>query len=288
MTTKETSSSNRIVGTGVSEIVWTRTSTELDWPCNRQQCDVILPVALYGCETWTLTLREEHRLSVFENKVLRKIFGAKRDEVTREWRKLHNAELYALYSSPDTIRNIKARRLRWAGNGPHRRMRTVTNYFLVNLSVADLFMAVFNCIFNFVYMLNRKKVNNDREPETNSARKAENPHDNVVLRRVLDVKTGCGQEQLRDLDVVFSAAILKSNKKKRKIRAFYIQPPKPNFVSDENSADVEGGMFDNLSGRKPSTEAGVIFVNSDRIGASDDIPFIEEEEVEESSVIGGE
>ncbi|KAJ4428760.1 hypothetical protein ANN_25753 [Periplaneta americana] len=77
---------------------------------------VILPVVLYGCETWTLTLREEHRLRVFENKVLRKIFGAKRDEVTGEWRKLHNTELHALYSSHDIIRNIKSRRLRWAGH----------------------------------------------------------------------------------------------------------------------------------------------------------------------------
>ncbi|KAJ4439183.1 hypothetical protein ANN_15142 [Periplaneta americana] len=77
---------------------------------------VILPVVLYGCETWTLTLREEHRLKVFENKVLRKIFGAKRDEITGEWRKLHNTELHALYSSPDIIRNIKSRRLRWAGH----------------------------------------------------------------------------------------------------------------------------------------------------------------------------
>ncbi|KAJ4444245.1 hypothetical protein ANN_06036 [Periplaneta americana] len=77
---------------------------------------VILPVVLYGCETWTLTLREEHRLRVFENKALRKIFGAKRDEVTGEWRKLHNTELHALYSSLDIIRNIKSRRLRWAGH----------------------------------------------------------------------------------------------------------------------------------------------------------------------------
>ncbi|KAJ4440903.1 hypothetical protein ANN_10750 [Periplaneta americana] len=77
---------------------------------------VILPVDLYGCETWTLTLREENRLKVFENKVLRKIFGAKRDEVTGEWRKLHNTELHGLYSSPDIIRNIKSRRLRWAGH----------------------------------------------------------------------------------------------------------------------------------------------------------------------------
>ncbi|KAJ4431451.1 hypothetical protein ANN_20049 [Periplaneta americana] len=73
---------------------------------------VTLPVVLNGCETWTLTLREEQRLRALENKVLRKIFGAKRDEVTGEWRKLHNA----LYSSPDIIRNIKSRRLRWAGH----------------------------------------------------------------------------------------------------------------------------------------------------------------------------
>ncbi|KAJ4429076.1 hypothetical protein ANN_26077 [Periplaneta americana] len=77
---------------------------------------VILPVVLYGCETWTLTLREEQRLRVFENKILRKIFGAKRDEVTGELRKLHNAELHTLYFSPDIIRNIKSRRLRWGGH----------------------------------------------------------------------------------------------------------------------------------------------------------------------------
>ncbi|KAJ4447607.1 hypothetical protein ANN_09614 [Periplaneta americana] len=75
---------------------------------------VILPGVLYGCETWTLTLKEEQRLRVFENKVLRKIFGAKEDEITGEWRKLHNAELHGLYSSPDIIGNIKSRRLRWA------------------------------------------------------------------------------------------------------------------------------------------------------------------------------
>ncbi|KAJ4444166.1 hypothetical protein ANN_05955 [Periplaneta americana] len=77
---------------------------------------VILPVVLYGCETWTLILREEHRLRVFENRVLRKMFGAKRDEVTGEWRTLHSTELQALYSSSDIIRNIKSRRLRWAGH----------------------------------------------------------------------------------------------------------------------------------------------------------------------------
>ena len=61
-------------------------------------------------------MREEHRLRVFENKVLRKIFGAKKDEITGEWRKLHNAELHALYSSPNIIRSLKSRRLRWAGH----------------------------------------------------------------------------------------------------------------------------------------------------------------------------
>jgi hypothetical protein len=64
---------------------------------------IILPVVLYGCETWSLTLREEHSLRVFENKVLRRIFGPKRDEVTGEWSKLHNEELHNLYSSPDVI-----------------------------------------------------------------------------------------------------------------------------------------------------------------------------------------
>jgi hypothetical protein len=71
-------------------------------------------VVLYGCETWSLTLREEHRLRVFENRVLRRIFGPKRDEVTGGWRKLRNEELHGLYSSPSIIRVIKARRMRWA------------------------------------------------------------------------------------------------------------------------------------------------------------------------------
>jgi hypothetical protein len=77
---------------------------------------MILPVVLYGCETWSLTLREEHRLTVFGNKVFRRIFGPKRDEVTGEWRKLHNKELGDLYSSPSIIRIIKLRRMRWAGH----------------------------------------------------------------------------------------------------------------------------------------------------------------------------
>jgi hypothetical protein len=68
-------------------------------------------VILYGCETWSLTLREEHKLRVFENRVLRRIFGLKRDGVTGGWRKLHD-----LYSSPSIIRIIKSRRMRWVGH----------------------------------------------------------------------------------------------------------------------------------------------------------------------------
>jgi hypothetical protein len=77
---------------------------------------IILPVVLYGCETLSLTLREENRLRVFENRVLRRIFEPKRDEVTGEWRKLHNEGLHILYSSPNIIRQMKSRRMRWAGN----------------------------------------------------------------------------------------------------------------------------------------------------------------------------
>jgi hypothetical protein len=76
---------------------------------------IILLVVLYGCETWSLTLREEHRLRVFENRMLRRIFGPRRVEVTGEWIKLHNEELRDLYTSPSIIRIIKSRRMRWAG-----------------------------------------------------------------------------------------------------------------------------------------------------------------------------
>ena len=76
--------------------------------------NLILSVVFYVCETWSLTLREERKLRVFENMVLRGIFGPRRDEVTVEWRRLHNEELNDLYSSPKIVRVIKSRRMRWA------------------------------------------------------------------------------------------------------------------------------------------------------------------------------
>jgi hypothetical protein len=77
---------------------------------------VILPVVLCGCETLSLTLRKEHRLRVFENRVLNRILGSKSDEVTGGWRKLHNEELHNLYSSSSKIRVIKSMRIRWTGH----------------------------------------------------------------------------------------------------------------------------------------------------------------------------
>jgi hypothetical protein len=88
-----------------------------------------LPVVLYGCEIWSLTLREEHILRVFENRVLRRIFGPKRDEVMGEWRKLHNEELRNLYSLPSIIRIIKSRRMIWVGHvAQMRRKETRIGY----------------------------------------------------------------------------------------------------------------------------------------------------------------
>jgi hypothetical protein len=77
---------------------------------------IILPVVLYGCETWSLTVREEHKLRVFENSSLRRIFGPKRDGMTGGWRKLYNEELHNLYSSQSIIRIIKSRRIKWAAH----------------------------------------------------------------------------------------------------------------------------------------------------------------------------
>jgi len=74
---------------------------------------------LYGCETWSLTLWEERKLRVFENRVLRRIFGPRRDEAAEDWRRLHNEELNYLYTSPNIVRVIKSRRMRWAGHVAH-------------------------------------------------------------------------------------------------------------------------------------------------------------------------
>jgi len=78
--------------------------------------NITLPVVLYGCETWSLTLREKRKLRVFENMVLRRIFGTRRDEVKGEWMRLHNEELNDFYCSRSIVRVIKSRRMRWAGH----------------------------------------------------------------------------------------------------------------------------------------------------------------------------
>ena len=92
---------------------------------------IILPVVLYGCETWSLPLREERRLKVFENSVLRRVFGPKRDEVTGEWRKLHDEELSDLYSLPNIVRVVKSRRMIWEGHVAHMGERRGVHSVLV-------------------------------------------------------------------------------------------------------------------------------------------------------------
>jgi len=96
----------------LSVVIFTRTET---FPT--AYCDFpLMKASRYGCETWSLTFREERKMRVFENRVLRRIFGIYRNEVKREWRKLHNEELNDLYSSPHIVRVIKSRRMSWAGH----------------------------------------------------------------------------------------------------------------------------------------------------------------------------
>ena len=92
---------------------------------------IILPVVLYGCETWSLILREERRLRVIENRMLRRVFGLKRDEVKGEWRKLHNEELRDFYTLPNIVRVVKSRRKRWAGHVARMGERRVVHSVLV-------------------------------------------------------------------------------------------------------------------------------------------------------------
>jgi len=98
---------------------------------------IILPVVLYGCETWSLTLREGRRLRVFEKRALRRIFGPKRDEVTGEWRKLHNEELNDLYSSPSIVQVIRSRRISWAGHVARGMVEVYTRFWWGNMREGD-------------------------------------------------------------------------------------------------------------------------------------------------------
>jgi len=92
---------------------------------------IISPVVLYGCETWSLTFREERKLMVIENMVLRRIFGPRRDEVTGEWRRLHSEEINDLYSSPNIVRVVKSRKMRWVGHVAHMGKERVVYRVLV-------------------------------------------------------------------------------------------------------------------------------------------------------------
>jgi len=97
-------------------ILITWKTCRLEWQNLKFFVLLYILVVLYGCETWSLTLREEKILRVFQNKVLRRIFGPRSDEVTGEWRRLHNEEVNVLYCSPNIVRVIKWRRMRWAGH----------------------------------------------------------------------------------------------------------------------------------------------------------------------------
>jgi len=101
---------------------------------------IILPVLLYGWEIWSLTLRERRRLRLFEKRVLRRIFGPTRSEVTREWRQLHNDELNDLYFSPNIVRVIKSRRMRWVGHVAHMGERRGVHRVLVGKPEGKIYL----------------------------------------------------------------------------------------------------------------------------------------------------
>jgi hypothetical protein len=118
---------------------------------------IILPV-LYGCKTWSLTLREKRRPTAFENRVLKGIFGPKRDEVIGEWRKLHNEELNDLYSSPIIIRVIKSRRMRWAGHIARMKERRVVYTVLMGKPEAKKLLRRPRCRWEVNIKMNLKEV----------------------------------------------------------------------------------------------------------------------------------
>ena len=96
---------------------------------------MILPILFYGCEIWSLTLLVERKLRVFKNMVLRRIFGPRREKVSEEWRKFHKHELNDLYASPNNVRVIKSRRMRWAGH--EARMGEERGLYIVLVGIAE-------------------------------------------------------------------------------------------------------------------------------------------------------
>jgi hypothetical protein len=100
----------------LANIWWSDSCLPVCYPKIIRLTYTILPAVLHCCETWSLTLREKRRLSVFEDRVLRWIFGAKKNKLTGEWRKLNNEELHGLYCSPHIVLVIKSRRKKWAGH----------------------------------------------------------------------------------------------------------------------------------------------------------------------------
>jgi hypothetical protein len=105
----------------------------------------VLRVVLYGCETWSLTFREEYRLRVFENRVLRRIFGPERDQVTGGWRKLHNEEPHNVYSSQSITRLVKSRRMRWAGHVARMRAKMIAYRIFVGKPEGKIRLGRYRC-----------------------------------------------------------------------------------------------------------------------------------------------